>query len=83
MLNLLRLCARCLLRCVAFAELLAGSKAAAALVAAGMAKTTSAHERSRRIAATHAAQTHDLEQQALDAELAEMQCQLEKEWVRR
>jgi hypothetical protein len=48
-----------------------------------MAKTTSAHERSRRIAATHAAQTLDLEQQALDAELAEMQRQLEKEWVRR
>ena len=69
----------CVCVCVCVCHWVAGWKAAAALAAAGMAKTTSARERSRRLAATSAAQQLEGEQQALDAELAETQRQLEKE----
>jgi len=48
-------------------------------VAAGMAKTTSAQERSRRIAAASAAQQLVGEQKALEAELAETERQLARE----
>ena len=55
------------------------AQAAAARVAAGMAKTTSAQERSRRIAAASAAQQLVGEQKALEAELAETERQLARE----
>ena len=60
-------------------EDLRAERAAAARLAAGMAKTTSAQERTRRIAAASTAEQLAGQEKALEAELAETRRELERE----